>query len=847
MKTRLFTRLSAAALLCLALALTASAATLAPTLRQKLEGASDRVELGVVIVAFHHEGGLQESHLNILRGLGIAKGLTLNRLGMVAVPAATAGQVRALAAHPGVRSVWSNEQLFYYIHEARMLTGVDRLRADAAFTRANGGLPVSGKGDFSVVVNDSGIDATHRDLQFGSKVVQNVQILTDTDTLAGFTPLLTLENLPNTDSHVGHGTHCAGILGGTGQASGGKYAGVAPGAKIIGLGSGAGLFILNGLGGFEWSLANQALHNIRVISNSWGGGGAFDPDNPINIATRAAYDRNIVTLFAAGNSGPGPDTHNPYAKAPWVISVGAGTKEGGLASFSSRGTPADQRLSDADPNNDHDAPTIIAPGAGREFETNAGKFTAAIVATRAVTNVVSNGLTDDLEIEPAFVPFYTQIVGTSMACPFAAGVVALMLDADPTLTPDEVKQIIRETATHMPGREEWEVGAGYINAYAAVDKVFNRSKQYGTFAGPTTWYSRTTTTYQPDENFSINFLPAQPGPTSPNAYRFRVEPGTGVLSVRIDFGTNVVTDEAGNSLGLQLYPPGCADTTCGYSSGLTLPALDSPRRQVVVKNPAAGEWVAEVRGLRGVNVTAAGVSTPSSPFGIAVPERVDGQIKRGFITVPPIPDIAGREDEAQIMDAIRNQRIDIHADGMFRPDSPVLRRELAESLALNTALRQSLAAAPRFGDLSGRLAAVAEAVTAKGSTLRDYDFTPAGMMTPSSGAFNPNISAVRIDVAVALVRALGLDAEARAKAGLPVTYQGEVLTDNSAIPLALRGYVQIAIDKGLLEVYPAQVTQTATGQFVLTPGPRVEPGVALTRASLAQKLNTFAQRFAAGN
>jgi len=73
------------------------------------------------------------------------------------------------------------------------------------------------------------------------------------------------------------------------------------------------------------------------------GSGAFDPNDPINIATKKLYDRNIVVVFSAGNSGPGPDTHNPSSKAPWVISVAAGTKEGGLASFSSRGIPAADR------------------------------------------------------------------------------------------------------------------------------------------------------------------------------------------------------------------------------------------------------------------------------------------------------------------------------------------------------------------------------------------------------------------------------------------------------------------------------------------------------------------------
>jgi serine protease AprX len=846
MRKRFFSRLFGSLIVSLLMGASAWAATLGPALAEKIRTAPDAAEVGVVIVAFDTSAGLNNSHLDLLRGVGITRGLTLNRLGMVALPA-TAGQIRALAASPAVRSIWPNERLFYYMQESRVLAGVDRLRTDAAFTRANGGLPVSGRGDFAVVVNDSGIDATHPDLKYGTKVVQNVQILTDTDTLAGFTPLLAVEGLPNTDTHVGHGTHCAGILAGTGQQSGGRYAGVAPGAKIIGTGSGAGLFILNGLGGFEWSLANQFQYNIRVISNSWGGGGAFNPDNPINIASRAAYERNIVVLFAAGNSGPGPDTHNPYAKAPWVISVGAGTKEGGLASFSSRGTPREERLADADPHNDFDAPTIVAPGTGREFASNAGKFTAAMIATRSLTNVVSNGLTDDTEIPVAYLPYYTQISGTSMATPFVAGVVALMLDADPTLSADEIKQIITETASRMPGYADFEVGAGYVNAYAAVDKVFNRSRGYRTPAAPD-FNTELAVNYDPEAtNFQINYMPQEPGPTSGNTFRFTVAPGKGLLNVRIDFGTNAVTDEAGNSLGLQLYPPGCLELACGYSSGLTLPALDSPRRQIIIRDPAPGQWVAEIRGLRGLTLSAGGVSTPLLPFGVAVPERVDGVIKTAVITMEEPSDIAGRADESQIKGVLRNRMMDTFADNTFRPDEAVTRGDFARFLSLNTPLRQSLGATAKFTDVAGSLAPIAEAVTANGSTLRDWNFAPLGMMSFSNSLFNPNAQISRLDLAVALVRALGLDAEAKAKANTSVTYQGQVVTDNAAIPGALRGYVQFAIDKGLLEVYPAEVRQTGPGQFMVIPGPRVEPDAAVTRAALAAKATEFARRFAAGN
>src|SRR6185295_19507931 len=97
--------------------------------------------------------------------------------------------------------------------------------SDAAFTSINGGLPVSGKGNCSIVINESGIDARHDDLKLGTHVIQNVMIVTDDQTnnsvvnlpqLNGFFSLQTVENVPDTDLNVGHGTHCAGIVGGSG-------------------------------------------------------------------------------------------------------------------------------------------------------------------------------------------------------------------------------------------------------------------------------------------------------------------------------------------------------------------------------------------------------------------------------------------------------------------------------------------------------------------------------------------------------------------------------------------------------------------------------------------------------
>jgi serine protease AprX len=833
-----------ALLVCLA-ANQASAAKLSPTLNVRLAGLANTASVGTVIVAFNVTNGLQDSQLATLRAVGITGGLTLPRLGMVAVTA-TAGQVRALSSVAGVRSIWSNDKLEYFDNQSRMLAGVDRVLSDATFTRANGGIPVSGKGDFAVVVNDSGIDATHADLPFGTKVIQNVQIVTDTETgnvnslqpdaTKHFTSLVAISNIPNTDLNVGHGTHCAGIIGGTGQDSSTLYRGVAPGVKIIGAGSGAGLFVLNALGGFEWSLANQFLYNIRVVSNSWGSSGAFDPENPVNLATKQAHDSGILVVFAAGNSGPGKDSHNPYSKAPWVISVAAGTKEGLLADFSSRGLPRDERLSDNDPNNDNDAPTITAPGTGRALNANASKFTTDIISVRAATNLVANGTAGapppDLEIPTQYLPYYTQISGTSMACPYIVGVAALLLDADPTLSPDDIKQILTDTATRMPGYEDYQVGAGFVNAYAAVDKVFNRSRAYGATLNPT--FNQQISRSATFDRFHIDYSPTVNGNGSTNSHQFDVPAGVDVLDVFAKYD-NIQQDGNGNILLLALYSPDGKE----YDSNYSLPVLDAGTRQVIVKSPVPGTWAMEIMGYPGF----AGTTLRNA----ALPTPVDVTVKRVSLNLAPVLDIAGTSAEADITDLLKFRRIDSFADGTFRPNDAITRGDFARTLAVNVPLRQSLGASSKFADLSGELSAIADAETANGSTLRDWNFAPGGVLNVAGTSFNPSAATTRLDAAVAFVRALGLDSQAQTLRGSVVTSNGTALSDNAQIPSDLRGYVQIALDKGLFEAFPAEVRQIAPGQFQAIPGPRFEPATALTRGTLATKLEKFLALYTAAD
>lgn len=383
--------------------------------------------------------------------------LTFQHLDSVAV-LATRLELDLIALLPGVTAIYDNRPLRYYLHDSVPQIGADRVWSE---------LGVTGRG-IGVAVLDTGIDGNHSDVEYGSKLVQNVKIVADPSAVYSFKgrlgqPLY-LEGQKNTDTSSGHGTHVAGTAAGSGVASGGYYTGVAKGAHLLGIGAGDALFIVWALAGFDYLLEHAATYNVKVVNNSWGTerkAAAYDPTDPINLASKKAHDRGITVVFAAGNAGPAPDTLNHYAMPPWVIGVAAGCKtvdrahcpDGLLTDFSSRGAPGTRFH-----------PTVTAPG-------------AHIVAPRALTGVVMNVLDTphDLTVCSDYdVPDYTCASGTSMASPHVAGTVALMQEAARgRLTSDQVKSVIVRTAQPMRRRDGtpyavWEVGAGYLDAYAAV-------------------------------------------------------------------------------------------------------------------------------------------------------------------------------------------------------------------------------------------------------------------------------------------------------------------------------------------------------------------------------------------
>ncbi|WP_330970194.1 S8 family serine peptidase, partial [Lysobacter sp. A3-1-A15] len=281
-------------------------AQLDPQLLSRMSAASPTDELHVV-VSYAQSEPVSAGQVAELNALGIDKGVVMRTL-PIAGAIATPDEIRALAARDGVASIYYNAPLRYFNKEQREISGAARTVANPGdFNRA---IPFSGAG-VSVMVNDSGIDASHEDLKFGEHVVQNVlapqNILAEiANDIAGanIVPITYLEDQINTDLGSGHGTHCAGTVGGTGERSNGLYRGVAPGADLVGYGSGAVLFILDAVGGLDYAATNQFSFDspIRVTSNSWGTSGSFDPLNPVNIASYELYKRGIVSVFAAGNS-----------------------------------------------------------------------------------------------------------------------------------------------------------------------------------------------------------------------------------------------------------------------------------------------------------------------------------------------------------------------------------------------------------------------------------------------------------------------------------------------------------------------------------------------------------------
>ena len=819
-------RVSALAAGLLASGVALADAHLDPQLVQKLASALPTDELQVV-VTYEQSGPVTASQVQALKALGIEKGVTMHTL-PIAGALATPAEIAALRQRDDVVSIYHNAPLRFFNKEQREVSGAAQVVQNPGdFGKA---IPYSGRG-VTVMVNDSGIDATHEDLKLGENVVENVlapqNILAELADIAapGIVPMTYLEGQPNSDLGSGHGTHCAGTIGGTGERSNGLYRGVAPGADMVGYGSGGVLLILDAVGGLDYAATHQFSFDapIRVTSNSWGSSGKFDPLNPVNVSTYELYKRGIVSVFAAGNDGPGEDTHNPYAQAPWVVSVGAGEKDGVLTSFSSRGKRGESgtfTMPDGKEWTYFNEPTVVATGVD-------------IVSTRAVTGALPPlaAEQDAANLAPEHLPFYTHMSGTSMATPHVSGVIALMLEANPDLTPAQVKAILEETATNMTGRLPWEAGAGHLNAYAAVAMSQGLRDDYG----------RTVNLLR---EFNANALLAPGG--DPVPFEIFFSPVGEVESQSFEVGADVAWVAAraqvdANTIAVVLTDP----DGVRYGSSITLPVLGDTAVTGAPGKP--GVWTVTVRGIGSVSGVA--LDPAGATNGYAAPGTVAGEISflksAGFTGMD---DVGNHPARQAIEFAVANRLVDGYSDRKFRPDQALRRSELAQYLGMGASIRQSLPldGSRSFGDLSvsSPAYAYAEAAIAKGASLRDLGWNQDGVMRLVNGAFKPSAAVTRADLAYALVQAQGLQDDARSFDGeLTAFFNGQrvPVKDASQVPADLRGYAQLALDTGVLNARFG----IEQGPFDLQPKvvAYFDPAQSVTRAAYAVAAGRFLTQF----
>jgi subtilisin family serine protease len=424
----------------------------------------------------------------------------------------------------------------------------------------------------------------------------------------------------STDEY-GHGTHCIGTIAGTGADSDGHQRGMAPKANIISYGASAGINLPFTLEAYDHVIASvrDGEADIRVLSNSWGSSsyGPFNPNQATNVASRLAFEQGILSVFAAGNDGPSPNTMNPYSNAPYALGIGATNKAYGMTDFSSRGRPDgnhDRELALANLQLflaasaeeqaawDHaarplgiDRPAIVAPGEN------------IVSAQNPVHPMTTSGT------------FYGAASGTSMATPHVSGIAALVHQAQDArggvrLAPLDVIRLLEVTAnkTVMQGYDTFDAGAGFVDARKAVDAVnagaiptavtqddlvrFNPGPMRvsgGTYAG-----SALLNSFQTNTGYGL--------------HKITVEPGAVKLFADAQWALEA------NNLYISLYAPGVDPSTgtnfAAQSAGLT---TVQKYRSVEVKFPQAGEWHVRVDGR--VNL----VSTDyTGKYEVTVPDNV---------------------------------------------------------------------------------------------------------------------------------------------------------------------------------------------------------------------------------
>ena len=336
--------------------------------------------------------------------------------------------------------------------DAAVLHGVDTVWADTGYDGAAS----------AVAIIDTGIDGAHASLDDldDDNSTDDPKVIAFYDPVNNPTLTNGTEVFPYDDQ--GHGSHCAGTTAGTG-APNYEHIGMAPQAFLVGVkvldAGGSGSFATV-MAGMEWTVENRYRYNIRGASMSLGGPGlaewASSEDDSVNRYANEMMSAGIAIFIAAGNNGVSAQIGTP-GSAEDAITVGALDKNSAIAVYSSQGPTEELRVK----------PNIAYVG----------------------SNVMSVAFNSGDQ--------YTAMSGTSMATPGAAGVAALMYQANPDLSPFDIKNIMQETSTYrlcvymaanepcaedlLPKNRQNNVyGHGEVRALEAVYEAAERDYEFDT-------------------------------------------------------------------------------------------------------------------------------------------------------------------------------------------------------------------------------------------------------------------------------------------------------------------------------------------------------------------------------
>ncbi|HEY1401133.1 MAG TPA: S8 family peptidase [Terriglobales bacterium] len=459
---------------------------LAPDLARVLQGSSSR-SMRVIV---QYNQAPSANHFAKAQSVGAKLNLNLSLVNAGAFTMSPAA-IRALAMDDNVA----------FISPDRKLKGMDDYTDSAigVSTAWNSGYDGTGIG---VAIIDSGInDGYHADFKDSagrSRIVYHQD----------FTGTPTSNSSGATWDLYGHGTHVAGIVGGNGTWSAGRFAGVAPNVNLIDLrvldqnGSGSDSMVIAAI---QRAIALKNTYNIRVINLSLGRGVPTGYANdPLCQAVESAWRAGIVVVVASGNYGRlslngsnGYGTVTAPGNDPLVLTVGAmktmntsARTDDQIASYSSKGpTTYDHVVK----------PDLVAPGNTIVSIVDHGSTLEALYPSNLRTGT-------NLAYHPYFV-----LSGTSMATPVVSGAVALLLDQHASLTPDQVKARLMKTAyktfpvstvstdlttgqTFTSYYDIFTVGAGYLDVAAALGNNDLAPPAVGSAVSPSALYDSSTGT-----------------------------------------------------------------------------------------------------------------------------------------------------------------------------------------------------------------------------------------------------------------------------------------------------------------------------------------------------------------